>query len=63
MLGDMNLDGKLTQEDVDLLNNLLGGIGENPTQLDEMLADVNQDGESSTADSLLLLRKLEGLTN
>lgn len=58
-LGDINMDGEVTQADHTLLQNYLNGSG-SLTGKQYKLADMNEDGVLNSADLLLLQQKING---
>lgn len=60
LLGDVNLDGKVTAADVNLLYRYVGGLAEF-SELQKQIGDVNQDGVVTGADVNLLYRYVGGL--
>lgn len=60
-LGDIDMDGSITQEDVNVLSNYLTGTGI-LTETQFKLADMNEDGVVDTADLLALTKKVNGIT-
>jgi len=61
-LGDVNLDGKVTAADVNLLYRYVGGLAE-LSELQKQIGDVNQDGVVTGADVNLLYRYVGGLAS
>lgn len=58
-LGDVNMDGEVTQPDLTLVQNYITGDGTlNGKQF--KLGDMNADGMIDTADTLALARKIQG---
>ncbi|MCI8641037.1 MAG: hypothetical protein HFJ59_04100 [Clostridia bacterium] len=60
-LGDINKDGSITQEDINIVSNYLTGLG-TLTEEQFKLADMNEDGMVDTADLLALSKKVNGIT-
>lgn len=60
IIGDANLDGELTQEDVKYIGNISIGMYPNITETQRRLADVNKDGKITTEDGMLVLMKING---
>lgn len=56
-LGDINMDGEVTQDDYTLLQNYLNGSG-SLTGKQFKLADMNEDGILNSGDLLLLQQKI-----
>lgn len=56
-LGDMNMDGQVTQADHDLMKAFLEGT-QTITDKQFKLGDMNSDGVINSGDSLLLLKKI-----
>lgn len=57
VFGDVNGDGKLTHEDVDLIKNYDYGIG-SLTDAEKKRADVNEDGNVDAGDSVMISQLL-----
>ena len=57
VFGDVNGDGKLTHEDVDLIKNYDYGIG-SLTDDEKKRADVNEDGNVDAGDSVMISQLL-----
>lgn len=57
VFGDVNGDGKLTQEDVNLVQNYDAGIG-SLTDAEKKRADVNEDGNVDAGDSVMISQLL-----
>ena len=55
--GDVNQDGKLTEEDADLILKFASGE-KTPTETQRSLADVNGDGNITAVDARKVLQKL-----
>ena len=58
-LGDMNMDGQVTQADLDLMHAFLLGT-QTITDKQFKLGDMNGDGVINSGDSYLLARKING---
>lgn len=56
-LGDMNMDGQVTQADYDIIRAFLEGT-QTITDKQFKLGDMNSDGVINSGDSLLLLKKI-----
>ncbi len=64
LIGDVNNDGKITQEDADFLTNSILGISGYPTQSDISrccAADVNHDGEVDAKDVAFISKYLNNI--
>lgn len=60
-LGDVNMDGKITQEDLTLVQNYLSGTGA-LTEKQLKLADLSEDGKIDSMDTYLLVKKINGVS-
>jgi hypothetical protein len=58
-LGDINGDGVINQDDLDLLSNYILGY-EGLSEKQKVLADINKDGILNTADTLKLSQYING---
>ena len=58
ILGDLNYDGKINQDDLNILNNYLSGNGISSDLLE--YADVNRDGYIDEKDSELMQKYING---
>ena len=56
-IGDLDLDGYISDEDADIISNYLVG---NISSIDTTIADVNGDGKVSVADALYVKQYLNG---
>ncbi|MDD4068390.1 MAG: dockerin type I domain-containing protein [Bacteroidales bacterium] len=56
-IGDLDLDGYISDEDADIISNYLVG---NISNIDKTIADVNGDGKVSAADALYVKQYLNG---
>lgn len=60
-LGDLNSDGKITQDDKKILSDyLLGNLTKDLDENQRKAADLNEDQKVNAKDETILLRYLEG---
>lgn len=57
LLGDVNMDGKITKEDATLILSFCSG-GVTPDDIQKILADVNMDGKVNPIDARKILQKI-----
>lgn len=57
VIGDVNQDGKLTQEDAELILRFASGTV-TPTETQKELADMNKDGKITAVDARIVLKQL-----
>ena len=60
MKGDINQDGKITEEDVIELKKIIAGTNE--SELVEKIADINGDGKINSKDVAALKRIIKSLS-
>lgn len=58
-LGDVNMDGEVTEADYNIVNDFLQGTG-TLTDKQFKLADMNSDGKIDAMDTYLLIQKING---
>ena len=58
-LGDVNMDGSITQDDATEIMNFISGES-NPTTIQKVISDVNFDGEVSYSDATTVMSIING---
>ena len=62
LMGDVNLDGKIDQADVDMIRNyIVGGYYDDVHPQTVKNADVNNDGRVNSTDTIVLRQYIEGM--
>ncbi len=60
LMGDVNLDGEITEEDSSLVMQISAGTA-SAMDLQRQLADLNEDGNITAVDARYVLQIIEGI--
>lgn len=58
-LGDVNMDGSITQDDATEIMNFISGES-NPTTIQKVISDVNFDGQYDFSDAMTVMETING---